>query len=253
MPVPTKMAATDELNIEIARLRRCNHALTLRLARALEQERKAIARELHDEIGQSLTAIKTDAVLVSNLSQGGANAQVHASAQAILGTVSRIYEVVYSMMRRLRPSVLDELGLSAAIEALINEWRKRHPYIPCQLDVAEDLNGLDDLIGITVYRAVQESLTNVERYSAATRVTVTVARLLTPAGEQVCVTVEDNGRGMDVKRTLISSGQYGLRGLIERVEALNGHIEINSVPGHGTRVSVWLPAELPADNDEDQR
>lgn len=145
----------DALNTEIARLRRRNHALTLRLARVLEQERKDIARELHDELGQSLTAIKTDTVLISSLSQAGANTQIHASAQAILETVSRIYGVVYSMMRRLRPSVLDELGLSAAIETLIGEWRKRHPYIPCQSEVSARLDGVDDLIGITIYRAVQ--------------------------------------------------------------------------------------------------
>lgn len=239
----------DELESEIVRLRRRNHALTLRLTRALEQERKQLASELHDELGQSLTAIKTDAVLISNLSRG-TNAESYESAQAILGTVSHIYEVVYSMMRRLRPDVLDELGLAPALEALIAEWRKRHLWTPCQLDLAPNLGDLDDLINITVYRVVQESLTNVARYSTATHVAVAVARESVPTGEQVRVTVEDNGRGLDVKGTFISSGQFGLRGLLERVEALGGQLELDSAPGRGTKVSVWLPIAPPEGKDE---
>lgn len=236
------------LEEQLVRLRRRNHALTLRLARALEQERKDIARELHDELGQSLTAIKTDAVLISNLSRE-TNTESHASAQAILDTVSHIYEVVYSMMRRLRPSVLDELGLAPALEALIAEWRKRHPWTPCELDLARNLNSLDDLVNITIYRVVQESLTNVTRYSTATRVTVRVAREPAAHGEQVRVTVADNGRGMDAG-TASASGRFGLHGLLERVEALGGKLELGGTPGHGTKVSAWLPIGLKTGDDE---
>lgn len=244
---PNDATTVEQLTSEIARLRRRNHALTLRLARALEAEHKQLARELHDELGQSLTAIKTDAVLISNLSLW-TNAQSHASAQAILDTVSRIYEVVYSMMRRLRPSVFDELGLGAALEALINEWHKHHPYVPCQLDMTQDVSGLDDLAGITVYRTVQESLTNVARYSAATRVTVTVAREPAPHGERLRVTIEDNGRGLSAQ-TMATPGGFGLNGLIERVEALGGWLDLDGAPGLGTKVSVWLPIAQTRDGD----
>ena len=245
---PSDATMVGQLTSEIARLRRYNHALTLRLARALEAEHKQLARELHDELGQSLTAIKTDAVLISNLSQG-TNAQSHASAQAILDTVSRIYEVVYSMMRRLRPSVLDELGLGPALETLIAEWHKHHPYVPCQLDMAQNVNDLDDLAGITVYRTVQELLTNAARYSAATRVTVTVAREPAPHGERLRVTVADNGRGLS-DQTTSTSGGFGLNGLIERVQALGGWLDLDSAPGRGTKVSVWLPIKQPKPDDE---
>ena len=244
----TGAPTVEQLTSEIARLRRRNHALTLHLARALEAEHKQLARELHDELGQSLTAIKTDAVLISNLSRG-TDVQSHASAQAILDTVSRIYEVVYSMMRRLRPSVLDELGLGAALEALIAEWHKHHPYVPCQLDMTQDVSGLDDLAAITVYRTVQESLTNVARYSAATRVTVTVAREPAPRGVRLRVTVEDNGRGLSTQTTSTSGG-FGLNGMIERVEALGGRLDLDSAPERGTKVSVWLPIEEPKPGDE---
>ena len=230
---------THNLETEVARLRQRNRVLTLRLARALEQERKDLARELHDELGQALTAIKTDAVLISNQSQG-IDAQSHASAQAILDTVSHIYEVVYSMLRRLRPGVLDEAGLSAAIEALVAEWRKHRPRISCTLDLAQELGEVDDLVSITVYRTVQELLTNVARHSAATHVAVVVARESAPSGEGLHVTVEDNGRGLDVGK-VSADGGFGLNGLRERLHALNGWLDIASTPGHRTKVSVRVP------------
>ena len=237
-----------ELEMEVARLRQRNHALTLRLARALEQERKDLARELHDELGQALTAIKTDAVLISNLTHG-TDTQSHASAQAILDTVSHIYEVVYSMLRRLRPGVLDEAGLGAALEALIAEWRKHRPRIPCELDLIPDLSGVDDLVSITVYRTVQELLTNVARHSAATHVTVAVAREPAPSGECLRVTIEDNGRGVDAGK-ISAGGGFGLHGLRERLHALNGWLDIDSTPGRRTKVSVWVPIKQPEPKDE---
>lgn len=245
-PQTAPMAET-KLKSEIARLHRQNHALTLRLSRALEAERKQIARELHDELGQSLTAIKTDAVLISNRSRE-TDPTMHASAQAILDTVSRVYEVVYSMMRRLRPAVLDELGLGPALETLVAEWHKRQPWTACTLDLAPDLSGLDDLINITVYRAIQESLTNAARHSAATRVTVAVAREPAPRGELLRVTVEDNGRGPGAQ-TETGSGRFGLRGLAERVLALGGRFDLGSATGQGMKVSLWLPIKQTVNGD----
>lgn len=203
-----------------------------------EQERRRLARELHDELGQCMTAIQADAELIREA--GGANnPRIATSAAAIVAISSRMYDVVHSMMQRLRPTVLDDLGLVAALQEEVEAWRGRHPEVHCELDARGDLGALGEPVNITLYRIVQESLTNVAKHAQATRVSVRLQAPGAAAGAPaVILETSDNGRGMDTSQPGRGLGLIGMR---ERVEALNGRLDIVSAPGRGVRIGVTIP------------
>jgi two-component system sensor histidine kinase UhpB len=144
------------------------------------------------------------------------------------------------MTQRLRPAALDALGLRDALAELVAQWRRRNPAVCCRLESAGDLEGLGEAVNITVYRLVQECLTNIVKHAQASRVTVVVER----DGQELRVTVADDGRGMDLSAKRSGLGLLGLR---ERVEALAGRIELHSTAGRGLRLSAWLPVALVSD------
>ncbi|MBE9516006.1 MAG: hypothetical protein IME93_03410 [Proteobacteria bacterium] len=216
------------------------HQLTKRLIGLQEQEYRKLARELHDELGQSLTAIKSDAVLISNRSKGRER-PVYQSAEAIIAVVSHIYDVVYSMMRRLRPSVLDDLGLVATLESYVKDWQKRRPGLPCHLRVLGDVDGLGEDINITIYRVVQECTTNAVRHAAASQVNVKLERLTDEAGDFIMLSVSDNGRGLAQGSRSKLGGGFGLLGMRERVEGLSGKFTVESIKGKGVTVHSVIP------------
>ena len=211
-----------------------NRLLTQKYLLVQEEERRNLARELHDELGQCLNAIKLDAVSICDLSKG-TQREIERSASSIVEISNHVYEVVRSMMQRLRPAALDALGLRDAVSDLVDQWRRRNPSVMCAFEADGDLSELGELTNITVYRLVQECLTNVAKHSGATHVYVGVARAST--GE-VRATVRDNGRGMDVN---VKRSGLGLVGLRERVEALHGRLELAGAPGTGVHVTAWLP------------
>jgi signal transduction histidine kinase len=198
-----------------------------------EEERRHLARELHDELGQCMTAIQADAENIHELSKHF-NPGIASSAAAILAVAGRMYDVVHSMMQRLRPSVLDNFGLVAAIEEELETWKARHPGITCQFDRRGDLLGLGEQINITLYRIVQECLTNVARHAQAGRVSVVLGR----DRDAIHLHIEDDGRGMDVNRPVRGLGMLGMR---ERVEALGGSLSVTASPGKGTAINVVVP------------
>jgi signal transduction histidine kinase len=211
-----------------------NRLLTQKYLLVQEEERRNLARELHDELGQCLNAIKLDAVSICDLSKG-TQREIERSASSIVEISNHVYEVVRSMMQRLRPAALDALGLRDAVSDLVDQWRRRNPSVMCAFEADGDLSELGELTNITLYRLVQECLTNVAKHSGATHVYVGVARAST--GE-VRATVRDNGRGMDVN---VKRSGLGLVGLRERVEALHGRLELAGAPGTGVHVTAWLP------------
>jgi len=223
-----------------------NRRLTRAIQSRLEEERRSIARELHDELGQCVTAIKTIGTAISNRTQASAP-DIHTNALTIVSVASHIYDVVHGIIRQLRPTALDHLGLSETLRDTIAVWRERHPGIACELQLEGPLDDMGETINITVYRIVQECLTNIARHAAATRVQIVVARENDRRqGDVVTVEVRDNGQGLsgEVER---DGGRFGLIGMRERIQALGGEFRLESKSGQGLSVTAVLPVQNPAD------
>ena len=206
-----------------------------------EEERRNLARELHDELGQCMTAIQADAENIRDLSASN-NTRIETSASAILDVSARIYDVVHSMMQRLRPSVLDDLGLVAALDEEISAWQARHPDVVFSFTTDGELATLGEAINISIYRIVQESLTNISKHAGASRVGIQLAVQQQDGNPCVALTIRDNGRGMD---PALRSRGLGLIGMRERIQALHGSLDIQSSPGNGLTISAMIPV---ADN-----
>ena len=198
-----------------------------------EEERRHLARELHDELGQCITAIQADAESINDLSRE-CDQRIETSARAILDVSSRIYAVVHDMMQRLRPAVLDDLGLVEALKEELSAWLDRNPEIETRLDVAGNLDDLDERINITIYRIVQECLTNITRHAGAGRVSIS----LSGDTDSLALSVSDNGRGLDMS---LPSDGLGLIGMRERAEGLGGEFMLESEQGAGATIRVRIP------------
>ncbi len=201
-----------------------------------EQEKSRVARELHDELAQSLTALKMDAIWVRDHLASDA-----AGAAAKLAGMLEMLDASVAATRRiaadLRPLVLDDLGLLAAIEWVVHNFTQRHG-IPCALDMHESLE-LDEPYATAVFRIVQESLANVGKHAHATQASVAVVR---ERGE-IVITVRDNGTGFDPDAAR-QPQSLGLIGLRERAQLLEGSVQIDSAPGQGTRVEARIIAPV---------
>ncbi|MGH8678981.1 MAG: ATP-binding protein [Burkholderiales bacterium] len=213
-----------------------NRLLSQRYLQAQEEERRYLARELHDELGQNLNAIKVDAVTIRDRSHE--MPEIRRSAQAIVDVSSQVYDLVRSLTRQLRPVALDELGLSSAVQYLVEQWQRRHSDVRCAFHSNSELAGMGEAVNITVYRLVQECLTNITRHALASGVEIRIDRRDARSGAEIAVTVKDDGRGFDL---LAHRAGLGLLGLRERVEALGGRFEVTSAPGLGTCVSAAIP------------
>jgi PAS domain S-box-containing protein len=211
-----------------------NRRLSQRSMQVQEEERRNLARELHDELGQSLNAIKVDAVTIRDRS--AAFAEIQRSALSIIEVSSQVYDVVRSLMQRLRPVALDELGLRSAVQYSVEQWQRRHAGVRCTFTAEGELDDLDEQTNITLYRLVQECLTNVAKHADATQIAVSMTR----AAQEVRFSFSDNGKGFDPSQRRRGLGLVGLR---ERVEALAGHFELESGSGRGVHVKAVIPAK----------
>ena len=211
-----------------------NRLLSQKYLLAQEEERRHLARELHDEMGQWLNAIKLDAVSIRKYPVA-LPSEVLDSAQSIIEVSTRVYDVARGLMERLRPVALDELGLADALQHLTAQWRRRNADVAVSLIVDGDLAGLDEQTNITLYRVVQECLTNVARHAHASQVRLPVAR----APRELTLVVADDGVGIEPGGRKRSG--LGLAGLRERVEALGGRLEVLSNLPHGVEVRVRIP------------
>jgi two-component system sensor histidine kinase UhpB len=211
-----------------------NRLLSQKYLMVQEDERRSLARELHDELGQCLNAIKVDAVAIRDMGRG--QPEIETSASAIVDLSGHVYEVVRDIMQRLRPAALDALGLRDAVAHLVGQWQRRNRAVDCRFVASPDLSGLGEVMNITVYRLVQECLTNVAKHAQARHLTVSLERV----GAEVRVAVVDDGRGMDLQAKRTGLGLVGLR---ERVEALQGRLLLASAAGKGLEVRAWLPVQ----------
>lgn len=210
--------------------------------KAREDERKHVAREIHDELGQVLTALRMNLLLMEMRFCGldPALAEVVLDMKTL---VDRAIHGVRGVALNLRPQALD-LGLVSAIEWLREEFSKRTD-LPCVLHVQDEAIDLDETRSVVVFRIVQESLTNVARYARASRVDIDLCH----RGDELQVQVRDDGRGFDVALARTKKS-FGLLGMRERANVLGGRLEIHSAIGQGTTVSVVIPLAF-ADKGED--
>ncbi|GAA6183311.1 sensor histidine kinase [Aliiglaciecola sp. NS0011-25] len=204
-----------------------NQALALHSMKIQETERQNMSRELHDEMGQSLTAIKAMAVTCQQ-----PKTDVKAITDSIIKICDHLSVVVRSMMKTLHPLSLSELGLGATLSELVTEWQRRNETLCFDLEYDPSLESLSDEIAIHVYRIVQECLTNVVRHANASKVEV----LINKDADQVKITVTDDGQGKQ-----FNPAGFGLLGMRERAENLGGQFHIESIENYGVKVTVELP------------
>lgn len=229
------MASTLEVALTTERELEQSRKLTQLIHSKLEDERRAIARELHDELGQCVTAIKTIGTAIANRSDNSVQEETRRNAQTIVEVASHIYDVVHSMIRQLRPSALDHLGLSDAVSELVSQYQTQHPKLRVTLTTSGDISGFDEQFNITVYRVVQECLTNVVKHASADNVTV----VLTLLPEQLEIRVSDDGKGLSSE--FPEGRRFGILGIKERVHALDGDVSTESGPDGGTLIVARLP------------
>jgi two-component system, NarL family, sensor histidine kinase UhpB len=197
----------------------------------VEEERRLIAHELHDEFGQSVTAIRSLALAIVTQTKEPAMGE---AARLISEEAARLYDAMHGLIPRLMPPSLDTLGLAETLESLVRDWQRRYPSVALSLqqNLPPDLG---PSVTLALYRVVQEGVINALRHSQASQVQIGVGS----DGQRIVVTLCDNGIGLPSEWS--RPGHFGLRGLTERVEHLGGTFNIGSTQPHG----VTLRAEIP--------
>jgi two-component system sensor histidine kinase UhpB len=242
-----------------------NQTLAERLLWLQEQERQFLAQELHDELGQSISAIKVMCVSMQAVGQAvvrttgqttgkkveqvadqqANDAMLSARFQSITDICDHLYTVVRDLMKRLRPTVLDELGLKAALEEVVNNWRQRYCELEISLYCDNSVERCDDTIKINVYRIVQESLTNTVKHADAQHIDISLREYHSnsrPWAENTYYQLDiiDDGKGFNAADKRFGFGLVGMR---ERVNSMGGRLEISSSPGVGTTILVQVPSK----------
>jgi two-component system sensor histidine kinase UhpB len=213
-----------------------NRELTQIIQARIEQERGAIARELHDELGQQVTAIKSVGLAIARRACGQDDS-IEQSARLVMDCADQIYEGVHQLIARLRPLALDRFGLREALQDLLGDWRVRHPNVELNLTMMHGFDDLDDAHSTAVYRIVQEAVTNALRHAQASRIDVSLQT--SNDGLMLELEVADNGSGRLSR--FQAEGRYGVLGMRERVQALGGSFALEQIEPAGIRVRATLP------------
>ena len=208
--------------------------LLQRLYTAKEDERLALARELHDEMGQTSTAIRTEVAVLQRI--GRLHPEADESVKRIAESAQHLSQMTRQMLHRLRPPALDSMGLEQALVSLCDNWQNSTQNL-CEFKTSALPEGLNDYACVTVYRIVQEALTNVTRHANAKHVRVE----LTLDTQGLNLNIEDDGQGM-ADTQAVHQG-FGLLGMQERVASVAGHMTISSKLGQGVRLAIQIPKE----------
>ena len=214
-----------------------NQLLTKRSLEIQEEERRNLSQELHDELGQTITAIKAVAVSISNKTTLEKR-YINSSVKTIVEYSDHVYQVAKNMMHRLRPSVLDEFGLVKALQNMIDEWNDNQDSIFCDFTFLDVPTDLSESLKINIYRIIQESLTNILKHSNASQVTVAIKKDRLDNTERINLKIEDNGIGIDQDKIIPG---FGLLGMKERVEMNGGIFEFESSTGNGVKINIFVP------------
>ncbi|MGZ8097242.1 MAG: ATP-binding protein [Methylosarcina sp.] len=226
--------AINHMTEELDKTQQENRALTLHSLEIQEDERQRLSQELHDELGQSLTAIKVMAVTAAH-----EKADAKKITTAIIGICDHLISVVRSMMHQLHPLILTELGLKATLEDMVDHWSERNPGLKLTLRCADAIDELDHKISIQIFRVIQECLTNVVRHAEARQVDISLSVCSNPH-KTLQLKVTDDGKGCDMNH--FSSG-FGLRGMQERIKTLGGALTCQSQPNQGMTISARVPIQ----------
>jgi len=211
--------------------------LSAHLQKAIEKERMYIARDIHDELGQLLTAFKMDLHWLSR--------RIHEDRSDILEKIKSMLELVdiaiktiHQISSELRPGILDDLGLTSAIEWQVSEFSKRTG-IECELNINfSDDDGITQDVSTAIYRILQEALTNIIRHAYASKTWVNLMKY----GDEIMLEVRDNGKGI-AEEEISNARSYGLTGIRERIHLLGGEVKIFGSPNEGTTIMVSIPLQ----------
>ena len=225
----TQLASSLDHNARLEEDQAFSRAVTARL----EEERRQLARELHDEFGQGITAVRAITGAIAQKSRDDAG--LHGNAQAILAMTGQMQDGVRAILERLRqPGADTPARLDDALTAYCAHWRNCYPAVDVQLKLAALPDTLDDAFSLTVLRLVQEALTNVARHAHAHHVSVQLDTTTTG----LALTIADDGRGFE---PTAPTARLGLTGMHERVAARHGRLHIAATPGTGTTLFMHLP------------
>ena len=218
-----------------------NRQLTHLIQTHIEDERRSLARELHDELGQYVTAIKTFAVAIANKTREKAP-DVEASAQTIVAAANHIYDGMHNIISQLRPGSLDNLGLVETLKDMVNNVQKQQPNLQINLNLSGNLNELGESLNINIYRIVQESINNIIKHAQAIQVDIKLAITKVGALE---LTIKDDGIGMNID-LVDQTNHFGLLGMRERVQGFKGSFQVDSNlndqnTDNGTTVIISIP------------
>lgn len=229
-----------------------NRQLTQLIQSHIEDERRSLARELHDELGQYVTAIKTFAVAIVNKAKGQSSSiapEIESSAQVIVSAANQIYDGMHNIVRKLRPGALDNLGLSETLRDTVNYWQKLHPEMKINLSLEGHLDQLGETLNINIYRIVQEAINNALKHAQASTIDIKLAVLsdtnkLAEASKSemmtISLTIKDDGVGMDIE-AVDQTQHFGLLGMRERVQGFHGSFNLVSEPNLGTTLYINIP------------
>ena len=197
-----------------------------------ENERKAIAREIHDEVGQAMTALKMD---ISSLADSvGDNMIILNKIGSMAALINSTLSVVRRLQTDLRPHMIDDLGLDETMRWQLSEFEKRSKVF-CSIDISANLDSLGEKPSITLFRVMQEALTNIARHAEAGNVHVAIRE----ENGKIAMEIKDDGKGIDPEKTR-DNRSFGILGMRERVTALGGSLEISGEPGKGTVVTAKI-------------
>ena len=215
-----------------------NHKLSQKLIRIQEEERKSLARDLHDEFGQSLTAIHADAAVLKALANKE-YPKIKASANAISDLSKHMMNLVGGMLSRLKLGVLHELGLEEGLKDLIETWKIRHPNINLQYQMnLKAAPKIKESISIAMYRIIQECLTNISRHAKARHVEIDI-RLIKKTRSQTFIDIHVMDDGVGFKKS--HRDGFGLSGMRERIHEMNGKMKVESSINRGVNFNIQLP------------
>jgi two-component system sensor histidine kinase UhpB len=213
-----------------------NRRLHERLQHLQDEERADLARDLHDEIGPFLFAVSVDAAAIPQLAAEDRQAEIAERVATIRDAVAHMQRQVKAILGRLRPVGPLGLGLADAVEALALFWRRRYPGIEIRIELAVGDGGRDERIDATIYRIVQEGLSNAVRHGSPRRILVTIAA---EDEERIRVAIVDDGGGLD---DAADEAGFGLIGMTERIAALGGTLQVgNRRDARGVALTAFLP------------
>jgi two-component system sensor histidine kinase UhpB len=209
------------------------HDLNNKILHLQEEERRRLSAELHDELGQQLTAIRFEAEVIKTAKN---LEDTHHSAVAI-DTIGRdMKDIVRLMLERLRPPELEMFGLQGAVTEMISGWQLRHPKTKIVFKCKANFTDLDEAKQLSIYRIVQEGLTNISRHAGASALDVIIS--LVSSDALITILISDNGRGCDLTKQVKG---FGLKGMRERVDSLLGSITLHSAPDKGMKINLEVP------------